>query len=139
MDNDDQDLVILPFSIKTVKGQEIFFCLLPHTLSNAILLFKISKPHSTNTYSTSCKLYQKLQQQKKEMTPSYCSHQLPSPEHKELHPRILPADYLGKGGKIFCSTVPHIRGAKTPTRCSRICTKIKKSVKPCGFPPPRYV
>jgi len=92
-------------------------------LSNTILLFKISKPHSTNTYSTSCKLYQKLpQQQKKAMTPSYYSHQLPSPEHKEFHPRILPADYMGKGGKIFCSTVPHIKGTKTPTRYCRIYT-----------------
>jgi len=67
------------------------------------------------------------------------SQQLPSPEHKELHPRILPADDMGKGGKIFCSTVPHIKGTKTPTRYCRICTKIMKSVKPCGFPPPRYV
>jgi hypothetical protein len=41
------------------------------------------------------------------MTPSDYSHQLPSPEHKELHPRILPAEYFGKGEKIFCSRPPH--------------------------------
>jgi len=30
VDNADQHLVILPFSIKTVKVQKIFFCLLPY-------------------------------------------------------------------------------------------------------------
>jgi hypothetical protein len=107
VDNDDQHLVILPISIKTVKGQEIFFCLLPRTLYNTILLFKISKPHSTNTSSTSCKLYQKLpQQQKKAMTPSYYSHQLPSPEHKELHPRIPLQTTWEKGGKYSAAQFP---------------------------------
>jgi hypothetical protein len=136
VDNSDQLLVILPLSIKTVTGPRNILCLLPCTLSNVILL-KIPKPHTTLT-SLHASCIKNFHNRRKQGHHHTIVTNFLLQDTKKLHPRILTAEYFGKGGKIFCSTLPHIKGTKIPTRCCKICTKIKKSVKPYGFPPPRY-
>jgi hypothetical protein len=64
----------------------------------------------------------------------HTSHQLPSPEHKGSSLQTT-----WEKDRKYSAAVPQIKRTKSPTRCCRICTKIKKSVKSCGFPPSRYV
>ena len=125
VDNADQHLVILPFSIKTVKGPRTILLPPPmylvqchHTLQDIhtsqhkhLLHFSqiVSKTSTTTEESDDTLIL---------FSPTSFSK---TQRTLTKDPPCILHDYMGKGRKIFCSTVLHIQGTKTPTTHCWVC------------------